>query len=277
MVATPIGNLDDLSGRAVAVLKSVAVIAAEDTRRTKTLLNHYGIKARRLVSLHEHNESQRVPALIETIESGSDVAVVTDAGTPLISDPGYRLVSAAGEHLINVVSVPGPSAVTAALSISGLATDRFSFEGFLPSRRSARRTTLEHLKGETRTLVFFESARRISECVSDCSDIFGGQRQAALCREMTKRFESVLRGPLEEISQRLSEASEEVKGEIVLVVSGSSQPVDRPQINETLLLRLLADALPPRQASEIAARVTGGRKNDLYQRLLDLEDPEAKS
>ncbi len=277
MVATPIGNLDDLSGRAVAVLKSVAVIAAEDTRRTKTLLNHYGIKARRLVSLHEHNESQRVPALIETIESGSDVAVVTDAGTPLISDPGYRLVSAAGEHLINVVSVPGPSAVTAALSISGLATDRFSFEGFLPSRRSARRTTLEHLKGETRTLVFFESARRISECVSDCSDIFGGQRQAALCREMTKRFESVLRGPLEEISQRLSEASEEVKGEIVLVVSGSSQPVDRPQINETLLLRLLADALPPRQASEIAARVTGGRKNDLYQRLLDLEDPGAKS
>ncbi len=277
MVATPIGNLDDLSGRAVAVLKSVAVIAAEDTRRTKTLLNHYGIKARRLVSLHEHNESQRVPALIETIESGSDVAVVTDAGTPLISDPGYRLVSAAGERLINVVSVPGPSAVTAALSISGLATDRFSFEGFLPSRRSARRTTLEHLKGETRTLVFFESARRISECVSDCSDIFGGQRQAALCREMTKRFESVLRGPLEEISQRLSEASEEVKGEIVLVVSGSSQPVDRPQINETLLLRLLADALPPRQASEIAARVTGGRKNDLYQRLLDLEDPGAKS
>ncbi len=269
MVATPIGNLDDLSGRAVAVLKSVAVIAAEDTRRTKTLLNHYGIKARRLVSLHEHNESQRVPALIET--------VVTDAGTPLISDPGYRLVSAAGEHLINVVSVPGPSAVTAALSISGLATDRFSFEGFLPSRRSARRTTLEHLKGETRTLVFFESARRISECVSDCSDIFGGQRQAALCREMTKRFESVLRGPLEEISQRLSEASEEVKGEIVLVVSGSSQPVDRPQINETLLLRLLADALPPRQASEIAARVTGGRKNDLYQRLMDLEDPGAKS
>ncbi len=277
MVATPIGNLDDLSGRAVAVLKSVAVIAAEDTRRTKTLLNHYGIKARRLVSLHEHNESQRVPALIETIESGSDVAVVTDAGTPLISDPGYRLVSAAGEHLINVVSVPGPSAVTAALSISGLATDRFSFEGFLPSRRSARRTTLEHLKGETRTLVFFESARRISECVSDCSDIFGGQREAALCREMTKRFESVMRGPLEEISQRLSEASEEVKGEIVLVVSGSSQPVDRPQINETLLLRLLADALPPRQASEIAARVTGGRKNDLYQRLMDLEDPGAKS
>ncbi len=128
MVATPIGNLDDLSGRAVAVLKTVAVIAAEDTRRTKTLLNHYGIKARRLVSLHEHNESQRVPALIETIESGSDVAVVTDAGTPLISDPGYRLVSAAGERLINVVSVPGPSAVTAALSISGLATDRFSFE-----------------------------------------------------------------------------------------------------------------------------------------------------
>ncbi len=215
--------------------------------------------------------------MIETIESGSDVAVVTDAGTPLISDPGYRLVSAAGEHLINVVSVPGPSAVTAALSISGLATDRFSFEGFLPSRRTARRTTLEHLKSETRTLVFFESARRISECVSDCSDIFGGQRQAALCREMTKRFESVLRGPLEEISQRLSEASEEVKGEIVLVVSGSSQPVDRPQINETLLLRLLADALPPRQASEIAARVTGGRKNDLYQRLMDLEDPGAKS
>jgi len=277
VVATPIGNLDDLSGRAVAVLKSVAVIAAEDTRRTKTLLNHYGIKARRLVSLHEHNESQRVPALIETIENGGDVAVVTDTGTPLISDPGYRLVTAAGERLINVVSVPGPSAVTAALSISGLATDRFSFEGFLPSRRAARRTTLEHLKSETRTLVFFESARRISECVSDCSDIFGGQREAALCREMTKRFESVMRGPLEEISQRLSEASEEVKGEIVLVVSGSSQPVDRPQINETLLLRLLANALPPRQASEIAAQVTGGRKNDLYQRLLDLEDPEAKS
>ena len=125
--------------------------------------------------------------------------------------------------------------------------------------------------------MFFESARRISECVSDCSDIFGRQREAALCREMTKRFESVMRGPLEEISQRLSEASEEVKGEIVLVVSGSSQPVDRPQINETLLLRLLANALPPRQASEIAAQVTGGRKNDLYQRLLDLEDPEAKS
>ncbi|MGA0381023.1 MAG: 16S rRNA (cytidine(1402)-2'-O)-methyltransferase [Arenicellales bacterium] len=277
VVATPIGNLDDFSARAIRVLSEATVIAAEDTRRTRTLLNHFGIRAQRLLSLHDHNESQRVNGLIEEMRNGSDVALVSDAGTPLISDPGYRLVRAARDQSIDVLTIPGPSAVTSALSISGLATDRFTFEGFLPSRRSARRASLESLVGETRTMVFFESAKRVADSVSDLCEIFGEQREAALCREMTKRFESILRGDLKEIARYLAAQTEGIKGEIVLVVSGSSEMTGPAIVNEALLLDLLGKALPPRQASEIAARITGGRKNDLYQRLLSLQAGKNKS
>ena len=272
MVATPIGNLGDISVRATQVLHDVDVIAAEDTRHTRGLLNHLGVSTPRLLSLHEHNETRQLPGLVRLLQSGGAVALVSDAGTPLISDPGYRLVSKAGELDIPVIAVPGPSAVTAALSISGLPTDRFVFEGFLPARAQARRTRLQSLSSESRTLVFFESPKRVLDALSDIADIFGDDRPIALCRELTKRFESVQRAPAGELSAQLRNLPGKVKGEIVLVVEGVVELPSASAFDEDLLIKLLADALPPRRASEIAARLTGGRKNDFYKRMLKTAD-----
>ncbi|HCX87178.1 MAG TPA: 16S rRNA (cytidine(1402)-2'-O)-methyltransferase [Gammaproteobacteria bacterium] len=272
VVATPIGHLGDISVRATQVLHDVDVIAAEDTRHTRGLLNHLGVGAPRLLSLHEHNETRQLPGLVRLLQSGGSVALVSDAGTPLISDPGYRLVSKAGELDIPVIAVPGPSAVTAALSISGLPTDRFVFEGFLPARAEARRTRLQSLSSESRTLVFFESPKRVPDALSDIADIFGEDRLVALCRELTKRFESVQRAPAGELSAQFRNLSEKIKGEIVLVVKGTAALPSASAIDEELLIELLADALPPRRASEIAARLTGGRKNDFYKRILKTTD-----
>jgi len=272
VVATPIGNLGDISVRATQVLHDVDVIAAEDTRHTRGLLNHLGVSTPRLLSLHEHNETRQLPGLVRLLQSGGAVALVSDAGTPLISDPGYRLVSKAGELDIPVIAVPGPSAVTAALSISGLPTDRFVFEGFLPARAQARRTRLQSLSSESRTLVFFESPKRVLDALSDIADIFGDDRPIALCRELTKRFESVQRAPAGELSAQLRNLPGKVKGEIVLVVEGVVELPSASAFDEDLLIKLLADALPPRRASEIAARLTGGRKNDFYKRMLKTAD-----
>ena len=268
MVATPIGNLEDLSMRAARVLAQVDIIAAEDTRRTRILLRHLAVTAPKLVSLHEHNETQRVQSLVDKLQSGLAIALVSDAGTPLISDPGYRLVRAASEQKINIVSVPGPSAITAALSVSGLATDRFVFEGFLPQRSAARQARLRELVNESRTLVFFESPRRIDSCMQDLCIGFGDFREAAICRELTKRFESVMRGSLGELRDQLAAMDEGLKGEIVVLVAGAQDRPESSAIDEELLLGLLAQALPPRAASEIAAKLTGKRKNDLYQEIL---------
>jgi len=278
VVATPIGNLGDISLRASQVLHDVDVIAAEDTRHTRGLLNHLGVSTPRLLSLHEHNETRQLPGLVRLLQSGGAVALVSDAGTPLISDPGYRLVSKAGELDIPVIAVPGPSAVTAALSISGLPTDRFVFEGFLPARAQARRTRLQSLSSESRTLVFFESPKRVLDALSDIADIFGDDRPIALCRELTKRFESVQCAPAGELSAQLRNLPGKVKGEIVLVVEGvvelPSASASASAFDEDLLIKLLADALPPRRASEIAARLTGGRKNDFYKRMLKTADAD---
>jgi len=272
VVATPIGNLGDISVRATQVLHDVDVIAAEDTRHTRGLLNHLGVSTPRLLSLHEHNETRQLPGLVRLLQSGGAVALVSDAGTPLISDPGYRLVSKAGELDIPVIAVPGPSAVTAALSISGLPTDRFVFEGFLPARAQARRTRLQSLSSESRTLVFFESPKRVLDALGDIADIFGDDRPIALCRELTKRFESVQRAPAGQLSAQLRNLPGKVKGEIVLVVEGVVESPSASAFDEDLLIKLLADALPPRRASEIAARLTGGRKNDFYKRMLKTAD-----
>ena len=274
MVATPIGHLGDVSVRAAQVLHDVDVIAAEDTRHTRGLLNHLGVSTPRLLSLHEHNETRQLPGLVRLLQSGGSVALVSDAGTPLISDPGYRLVSKAGELDIPVIAVPGPSAVTAALSISGLPTDRFVFEGFLPARAQARRTRLQSLSSESRTLVFFESPKRVLDALSDIADIFGDDRPVALCRELTKRFESVQRARAGELSVQLRDLPGKVKGEIVLVVQGAVELPSASAFDEDLLIKLLADALPPRRASEIAARLTGGRKNDFYKRMLKTADAD---
>ena len=274
VVATPIGHLGDISVRASQVLHDVDVIAAEDTRHTRGLLNHLGVSTPRLLSLHEHNETRQLPGLVRLLQSGGSVALVSDAGTPLISDPGYRLVSKAGELDIPVIAVPGPSAVTAALSISGLPTDRFVFEGFLPARAQARRTRLQSLSSESRTLVFFESPKRVLDALSDIADIFGDDRPIAFCRELTKRFESVQRAPAGELSAQLRNLPGKVKGEIVLVVEGVVDLPNASAFDEDLLIKLLADALPPRRASEIAARLTGGRKNDFYKRMLKTADAD---
>lgn len=274
MVATPIGHLGDVSVRATQVLHDVDVIAAEDTRHTRGLLNHLGVSTPRLLSLHEHNETRQLPGLVRLLQSGGSVALVSDAGTPLISDPGYRLVSKAGELDIPVIAVPGPSAVTAALSISGLPTDRFVFEGFLPARAQARRTRLQSLSSESRTLVFFESPKRVLDALSDIADIFGDDRPVALCRELTKRFESVQRARAGELSVQLRDLPGKVKGEIVLVVQGAVELPSASAFDEDLLIKLLADALPPRRASEIAAQLTGGRKNDFYKRMLKTADAD---
>ena len=224
VVATPIGNLQDISLRALRVLGEVDCIAAEDTRHSARLLQHYDLRTP-LVALHEHNEERATPALLARIAAGESVALVSDAGTPLISDPGYRLVVAAREQGLPVFVVPGPSAVTAALSVAGLPSDRFVFEGFLPAKAAARRNRLQQLAGETRTLVLFESSHRIEAAVADLAAVFGAQRRAVLCRELTKQFETVHGDELGRLGEWLAADPNQRKGEFVVLVAGA-QPVE---------------------------------------------------
>ena len=268
VVATPIGNLDDLTPRARQTLGSVDLVAAEDTRHTRGLLSHIGADPA-LMALHEHNEDRAVHAIIEALENGNDVALVSDAGTPLVSDPGYRLVRAAHERGIPVAPVPGASAVTAALSAAGLPTDRFCFEGFAPSRPAARRKWLEALATEPRTLVLYESVHRIGACLVDLVDIFGAEREAFIGRELTKLYEQCIHAPLGTLQRLLAKGEIVGKGEFVIVVAGAQED-RRPALDVDRLLELLIPHLGARDVARIAAELTGEKKNALYQRVLAL-------
>jgi len=268
VVATPIGNMDDMSERARAVLAGVDVIAAEDTRHTGRLLQRLGIE-RSLLSLHEHNERERVPQLIDRLRQDVSVALVSDAGTPTMSDPGFPLVSAAHDAGLRVVPIPGASAILAALAASGQATDRFVFEGFLPSKPQARRNALKALAGEPRTLVFYESAHRIDGTLADLEGAFGGERSATLCRELTKSFETVRRAPLAQLAAWVRDDANQRRGEIVLVVAGAPETETGNADLDRVLEVLLAE-LPPTRAAAIAARLTGIPRRNAYNRALQL-------
>jgi len=267
VVATPIGNLEDISYRAVRILSEVNLIAAEDTRHSSLLLTHYGINTP-MQALHEHNEAQMAGRILEHISSGQAIALISDAGTPLISDPGYRLVDAAREAGLPVYSVPGPSAVTAALSVAGLPPDHFVFEGFLPSKATARKKRLEQLGHETRTMVFFESSHRIEAAIDNMKGIFGPQRLAAVCRELTKKFETVLRAPLAEIEKKLASDRNQTRGEFVVVVDGYEINEDEALSEAHRIATALLEYLPISQAARVAARLSNVPRREVYQ-LLD--------
>lgn len=269
VVATPIGNLHDLSPRARDVLATVGTIAAEDTRHTRQLLRHFGIDTP-LISLHDHNERDRCGELVATLAAGASLALVSDAGTPLVSDPGYHLVCAAHAADVPVVAVPGPSSLIAALSIAGLPTDRFVFEGFLPARGPARRVRLEALEREERTLVFFESSHRIGEMLEDLVAIFGSEREAVIARELTKRFEETLHGTLPVLAEKIVTDAERRRGEFVVLVRGAPPLLDEVGADAMRTLSILLEELPVRQAAAITARLTGLKKNLLYARALEM-------
>jgi 16S rRNA (cytidine1402-2'-O)-methyltransferase len=267
VVATPIGNLEDLSPRARQTLAEVDFVAAEDTRHTGRLLSHLGVKTRQ-IALHEHNEARAAAAVIELLKGGKSVALVSDAGTPLVSDPGYRLVRAAHQNGITVAPVPGPSAVTAALSVSGLPTDRFAFEGFPPAKQAARRKWLQVRAADERTLVFFEAVHRIAATLADMADVFGADREAFLGRELTKLHEQCVVASLGELLDEVGSGRIASKGEFVVAVSGTARAAGSSLEVDRLLSELL-ELVPARQAAAIAARITGGRRNALYERILD--------
>ena len=269
VVATPIGNLEDLTPRARQTLATVDLVAAEDTRHTQRLLTNIGSKPA-LMALHDHNEERAVHGLIEALNDGKNVALVSDAGTPLVSDPGFRLVRAAHEHDIRIVPLPGASAVTAALSVAGLPTDRFCFEGFAPAKKAARRRWLEGLAGETRTIVIYESVHRIGDCLADLVDIFGADRAAFIGRELTKMHEQCVQETLGSLARMVGDGSIVGKGEFVIVIAGAA-PADESALDADRLLVLLAEHLSAREAARITAELTGGKKNALYERLLELK------
>ena len=278
VVATPIGNLRDLSPRATDVLREAGVLLAEDTRHTQQLLHACGIaREGSLESLHEHNEHERVAGLVERLLRGADMALVSDAGTPLMSDPGALLVSAAASAGVTIVAVPGACAAIAALSIAALPAERFAFEGFLPAKSSARKRALAELAAETRTLVFYEAPHRLNESLADLSAAFGGERAAVVAREITKKFETVYRGTLAALSLRAAQDADMSRGEIVIVVRGGAEqrPDDEVAAAEKVL-RVLLEELPVSQAARIAARITGRGRSELYERALALTKPTAE-
>ncbi|MGH1537294.1 MAG: 16S rRNA (cytidine(1402)-2'-O)-methyltransferase [Gammaproteobacteria bacterium] len=264
IIATPIGNLADITLRALDIIKNVEILYAEDTRVTKHLLEHYGIQAA-LQSLHDFNESKKISSVIDKLQAGADLGLVSDAGTPLISDPGYKLVSAAKEAGIDVRSIPGASALTAALSVAGIPTDRFIFEGFLPKSSSERVKLLNTIRFETRTIVFYESAQRIQASIQDCINVLGGERKAAILRELTKHYEQHIHAELTQIQQQLDSQSEKIRGEIVLVLHGDVSSEDAENFEKARQLLLdLQQHLPLKEAASIVAKHSGIRRNRLY-------------
>ncbi|HEX9206820.1 MAG TPA: 16S rRNA (cytidine(1402)-2'-O)-methyltransferase [Steroidobacteraceae bacterium] len=272
VVATPIGNLGDLSPRAAGCLRDADLLLAEDTRHTRRLLEAAGIARPpgATESLHEHNERERIPAIIDRLQRGASVALVTDAGTPLLSDPGSLLVAAAARAGIAVVAIPGPCAAIAALSIGGLPTDRFVFEGFLPAKPGARRAALAALAHESRTLVFYEAPHRLAECLADLAECFGAARPASVGRELTKRFEHVYRGTLGELAALSVSDADMTRGECVVVVAGAPARTDAAAAEQDALrvLQVLLAELPVSQAARLAAQVTGRSRKELYERAL---------
>ena len=277
VVATPIGNLGDLSPRARAVLASCELIAAEDTRHTGVLLKHFGIRTPQ-VSLHDHNERHRSGGIIERLRQGDSVALVSDAGTPAINDPGFDLVRTAAAAGCEIVAVPGPCAAIAALSIGALPTDRFCFEGFLPARGAARRKRLQLLAAEVRTLVLYEAPHRAREALEDCAAVFGAERNAAVAREITKLHETTYRGSLRELLERAAGDADFERGEIVILIAGAPQApageeggADGHGGALDRVLRILLAELPLRQAAHLAAQITEARGNEAYKRALQLK------
>ncbi|MES0039388.1 16S rRNA (cytidine(1402)-2'-O)-methyltransferase [Mesorhizobium sp. M0046] len=267
LVATPIGNLADITLRALETLAAADIVACEDTRVSRVLLDRYGIR-RRTTAYHEHNAGEAGPKLIAALEAGQSVALSSDAGTPLISDPGYRLVGEALERGIRVVPIPGPSAPLAALTASGLPSDAFLFAGFLPVKTGQRLTRLEALKAVPATLIFFESPRRLPETLSAMVEVLGGARKAAIGRELTKTFEEMRTGTLQSLASHYAGA-DTPKGEIVICVGPADVVADEPEDIDRLLLSLAAE-MPASKAAAEAAKMTGGQKQALYRRLLDL-------
>ncbi|HOC11171.1 MULTISPECIES: 16S rRNA (cytidine(1402)-2'-O)-methyltransferase [Thermomonas] len=263
VVATPIGNLGDISPRALETLKTVAAICAEDTRHTRQLLAHFGME-RPLIALHDHNEDGQSAQLVARLQAGDSLALVSDAGTPLVSDPGFRLVRAAREAGIKVSPVPGASALIAALSVAGLPSDRFVFEGFLPAKPKARREHLASLASETRTLIFYESSHRIEDTLIDAVAAFGGERRVVLARELTKLFETVLDGSMLAVQAQVAADPNQRKGEFVLLVQGTSEDADASITEGRRLYAKLSEHLPPSTAAKLAAELSGAPRKALY-------------
>lgn len=270
VVATPIGNLDDISARALRILREVALIAAEDTRHSARLLQHFGIQTP-LAACHEHNERDQGGRFLARLQAGEDVALISDAGTPLISDPGYHLVRQARAAGFAVVPVPGACALIAALSAAGLPSDRFIFEGFLPAKAAGRRARLEQVREEPRTLIFYEAPHRILECLQDMREVFGDDRPALLARELTKTFETLQGLPLAELCEWVAADSNQQRGECVVLVAGWQAPEGEDAVSAEALrvLDLLLSEMPLRRAAALAAEITGVRKNVLYQVALE--------
>jgi 16S rRNA (cytidine1402-2'-O)-methyltransferase len=263
VVATPIGNLGDMTPRAQDTLRSVAAICAEDTRRSGQLLAHFGIQTP-LLALHDHNEEALAEKIVTRLQAGDSLALISDAGTPLVSDPGFRLVRAARAAGIKVSPVPGASALIAALSVAGLPSDRFVFEGFLPAKPKARREHLTRLASEPRTLIFYESSHRIEECLEDAIAVFGSQRHAVLARELSKLFETVLDGSLADLRAHLAADANQRKGEFVLLIHGAAEDVDANVSEGLRLYATLKDHLPPSTAAKLAAELSGAPRKALY-------------
>jgi probable S-adenosylmethionine-dependent methyltransferase, YraL family len=264
VVATPIGHRDDFSARAIVTLREVAVIAAEDTRHSRPLLLHHNITTP-LLALHEHNEREVVEAVVRRLQGGESVALISDAGTPLISDPGFRLVRAARAAGIRCAPVPGACAAIAALSVAGLPSDRFVFEGFLPPKSAARRARLQELAGEPRTLIFYESSHRVAESLADMRAVFGDGREAVLARELTKLFETVLDEPLAQLAERVANDPDQQRGECVILVAGRGEEADAKLAEGQRIFAILREELPPAKAAKLAAAISGAPRKELYQ------------
>jgi 16S rRNA (cytidine1402-2'-O)-methyltransferase len=264
VVATPIGHRDDFSARAIETLRGVTVIAAEDTRHSRPLLVHHNIDTA-LIALHDHNERDAVDGIVRRLLAGDSVALISDAGTPLISDPGFRLVRAARAAGVRCIPVPGACAAIAALSVAGLPSDRFVFEGFLPAKAAARRARLQELAADARTIIFYESSHRVAESLVDMRDIFGGERNAVLARELTKMFETVIGEPLTDLAAMVLADPDQQRGEHVIIVAGRGEEIDAKLAEGRRVFALLRDELPPAKAAKLAAVISGAPRKLLYE------------
>lgn len=278
IVATPIGNLGDITHRAIETLIKVDKICAEDTRNTRKLLTYFGIQGD-LQALHDHNEKNRIEQIKTWLDAGENIALVSDAGTPLISDPGYHLVHELGNRsemgeTYRIEPIPGASAIITALSIAGLPTDRFTFEGFLPAKAVGRNKVLQANLQETRTQVYYESSHRIIQTVTAMLEIYGVDRRVVLARELTKLYEQVFRGNLADLNDWINADPMHIKGEFVVMLDGHAEQTDDDKIKQTSedLLKILLDELPVKQAATIAAKITGRKKNELYRQAMEIKD-----
>lgn len=275
IVATPIGNLGDISQRAIETLKSVDLIFAEDTRNTRKLLTHFGIKTA-MQSLHEHNEAERSQQILQHMQAGKQIALVSDAGTPLISDPGYRLVQIITDEGLSVVPIPGPSALITALSVAGLSTERFTFEGFLPAKPAAKKQLLLANETEPRTQVYYESSHRIVATAKTLLEVTGGERPIVLARELTKLYEEIFRGSVAELNDWITSDPNHSKGEFVIVLAGKPETAStKSEIDSNKVLSILLEELPVKQAASLAAKITGQSKNNLYKQAMQLKKDAA--